>query len=79
MSVRKVEFQERSPGRQQILRINLEIAFDEIRHRGLRDSAQIKKTPSANVFDLPEEFLEPVGESAGAFLGRARGRAIWRM
>ena len=79
MSVRKVEFQERSPGGQEVFRINFKIAFDEVRYRGLRDSAQIKKTPSADVFDLPEEFLEPVGESAGAFCGGPRRRAIWRM
>src|SRR5260370_24389513 len=67
MSVRKVEFQERSPGGQQVFRINLKIAFDEIRNGRLGDSAEAEKTPSADVFDLPEEFLEPVVESAGAF------------
>src|SRR5260370_41715307 len=79
MSVRKVESQERSPGGQQVFRISLKIAFDEIRNGRLGDSAEVEKTPSADVFDLPEEFLEPVGESAGAFCGGARRRAIRSM
>src|SRR5260370_30539824 len=79
MSVRKVEFQERYAGVPQVFSINLKIAFDEVRYGGLRDSAQVEKTSSADVFDLPEEFLEPVGESAGAFCGGARRPAIRSM